>query len=341
MATFYVDLDLPDTGGSGTSLDPWTAADFQAAMPSLEGSQTFNLKGKCNYGTFFEINASGVSDFVFQNWTENPWRIKCSFFLIQTTITTTFRNGIVFAWSTQGSQLTNLYDCFMYVYDGSGGDITFSENSNVKGCTILTKLIQMGIESSPASVSIVDSIIAVLGDENPSNGYYFWDNVSSSNCAFISTPTAGTHNNSQVAWTQPTWPVWDADITAFFKAPLNYSYIDRNSGFPGYGNPPYSGYEYDLSNVSRDDIGAYASQPETTTTTLEPTTTTLEPTTTTTTVEPTTTTVAPTTTTTPAPDPIVKHFGGGPGQRKIALDEVLSARFGRPWGTMADYPYNP
>jgi hypothetical protein len=210
--------------------------------------------------------------------------------------------------------------CNMLVIDSHTAGPALSE-ALAKGCTFIGSRVR-GYGSN-----LRDCVISTVND-GPVNFSY-------TNCVFSRSSISGTVTNCQFSWTPPTWPAWNA--ADFSKLALNYSTITSPPS-PGVGSPEYIGYPTDLSGNTRDDIGAYAS--EALPTTPAPTTTTPAPTTTTTTTPAPTTTLAPVTTT-PPPDPIVRHHGNGPGQRKIALDEALSIKFGRPWGTMADYPYQP
>lgn len=81
-------------------------------------------------------------------------------------------------------------------------------------------------------------------------------------CAFSSADWGyGTKTNCQFSWAPPTWPNWNA--SDFSKTTLGYDTIltGNSPGHPrpGYRSPLFLPYPFDLSGISRDDIGAYAS----------------------------------------------------------------------------------
>jgi hypothetical protein len=342
MATYYADLNASTGDDLGTEANPWWADTLLTnARNTLNEGDIIKVKGSHDYGLQnFDLYGIGYTDLILENWESEPWRISCSQF--GTNSTSIIKNGILNTISY--CSIKNAYDCYIKVAGTLSFPISSLGTSNIKGCTLISTSINVGSECEPGLLDLFDSII-----DSPTINYP--SAMESSNCCWtIATIPGGVHTDAQTGWTPPSWPAWNAARGAFSASIIA---VGINTP-PQPGNPPYTDYETGLWGVTRTGIGAmddFPAIPTTTTTTLAPTTTTttVAPTTTTTTLAPTTTTttVAPTTTTTPAPtttlppDPIVRTFGGGPGQRKVALDENLSRMFNRPWGTIADYPYQP
>lgn len=295
MATYYADLSLSSGGGDGLSPStPWDSPTFFIQSALKGASDIVNVKGSATpdipqiiiktnlipWGEVYRINYLNHNGIYIEGVYVKGAILKGSIALKEASLESSL------------CIIDYLFQCI-----SSGGP---SPASNyIKGCAII------GIESGyfqddqcGSKLIITDTIIDC--------DITSFDNTDSDRCCYTaaSVPGLGTHTNKQVSWVPPTWPAWDAPLSSFDKSLLNYGTINRNSGYPQYGNPPYTGYEYDLSLNARDDIGAYASE-NVTTTTLGPTTT-VAPTTSAPTTAAPTTTAGPTTTADP-----------GTGKRKI------------------------
>lgn len=248
MSDIYVNLDLAGTGGSGTELDPYHAENFITMLETgVGGGDVFHISGAYDNAAkdlYFS------SSFKLQG---NPtWRMNVNRFYSGSS--SCKRMILYTATGVRFSDNFALSCCFIKC--PTIDFLSDESTAYTKGCTFIgTTTFEKGTILD-ATDSIFDSSFSGgLGDFNTNN------------CVFTGTEVSGTHTGPQWSWIPPSWPVWNAALTAFYKAVLNYGTILSS------GTPPYTDYNFDLSNHSRDSIGAYASEsePTTTTTTVAPT----------------------------------------------------------------------
>jgi hypothetical protein len=353
MATYYADLDLKGSDGSGTIGDPFKHSKFINFMESDSSvGDEIKVKGSADYSSSERLWVyAGRS---VTPWINEPLRLHMNEDIINRG---TIRGMISETQECLAENGGTFLSCFLKITDTGNSDFFIGSGNSAQGCTVLmpNQVFKVSSESS-----LVDCIIDAT--------VYFLD-ADSTNCVYTDStlPAGANHINYQVGWISPTWPAWDASQSSFDN---NLLYTNITTP-PEPGNAPYTGYELGLWDTTRFGIGAMSFGDASTTTTVAPTTTTVAPTTTTeapttTTEAPTTTTEAPTTTTTEAPTTTTTEAptttttaptttteapvrpipawpptrdtvrerataDGGPGARHATYDEIPSKR------VMADY----
>ena len=246
MATYYIDLSLTGTG-TGTDIDPFTRDQFCSA---INGSQdTFNVKGVGTITSVSNITGTGAGATI-KKWGSDPWRLKAT---------------VSSAWFFQYVAISDgvlYHDCPV---PGGGPTIALMFNdadikncdirtndwfrtgaigvsSTFKGCNILAKYTGLGQDHS----SIFNDTILIISSSLAANPPTTFNNCVTNKASWSS----ATVNNSQLSWTPPAWPDWDATISNW-----TYSVLSVGITTPQPGNPPYTGYETDLWGNARTGIG--------------------------------------------------------------------------------------
>jgi hypothetical protein len=239
----YVNLDLAGTGGSGTELDPFYAENFITMLETgvgVSSGDVFRISGAYDNAAKELIILSSLTDIILQG---NPiWRMNVALFNPQGSLC----ERMILDASISSYMRFALSCCFI---KSPTTTIYSTEPVYIKGCTFIGDISLLKRIPLYATDSIFDSLI-----------YGSFTNFYTDNCVFTGTDPGGTHTGPQWNWIPPSWPDWNATLYAFNKAVLNYGTILSS------GTPPYTDYNFDLSNHSRDSIGAYASEPEPTTT---------------------------------------------------------------------------
>lgn len=236
MATYYVNLDLPGSGGDGSISDPYHASDLRY----IWDGNTLYIKGM--YDAPFNVAFSSCT---VLPWGTEPYRLSS----IRLNFSSSNISGGIFRSTSQEYLLINastVTNCYLIPFDGlSNSDcVYFLYTSTMKGCTVAGRV--QATQPCGGNSILIDNVFAgyILG-----GGMY----ADITNCCFVSAsiPSGGSRTNCQVDWSAPTMPAWDAQQSAFRTSSL-YANITTP---PQPGETPYTGYETDLWGNIRTGIG--------------------------------------------------------------------------------------
>lgn len=277
MATYYVNLNLAGTGGTGTGGDPWHRDTFIAQINGLQPAGTvFKIYGIYEFNTAITIKCPGdnnsVVGYTLTNWGGNigawgSWAISSTYagtgFILGNNSSgyharNIISNCILNANSISCYDAVGLYGSFITVLNdinilgtssgGTGG------TSYIKGSTIASTNSKGLVLST--DTYMVDSIVYSPLAISPTAGTF-----SSRNCVFKVAPSSGSHINYQIGWSGTTIPVWSNPLASYnpigWGGTLQYSTVGSPPA-PGYGIYNYTDYSRDLSGQSRLNIGSYS-----------------------------------------------------------------------------------